>query len=74
MNNIVGKVGFEPTIAFANRFTVCHFKPLSHFPIKKMITHYGNRTRRIAVKGQCVNRYTKRAIFDENNRIRTCIT
>ena len=32
MNNILGKVGFEPTIAFANRFTVCHLKPLSHFP------------------------------------------
>ena len=34
MNNILGKVGFEPTIACASRFTVCHLKPLSHFPKK----------------------------------------
>ena len=41
MNNIVGKVGFEPTIAFANRFTVCHLKPLSHFPIEKWLLRTG---------------------------------
>ena len=24
------EVGFEPTIGKPNRFTICHFKPLSH--------------------------------------------
>lgn len=25
------KVGFEPTMRKLNRFTICRFKPLSHF-------------------------------------------
>lgn len=24
------EVGFEPTMGVPNRFTICHFKPLSH--------------------------------------------
>jgi hypothetical protein len=24
------EVGFEPTMGKPNRFTICHFKPLSH--------------------------------------------
>ena len=56
---LMGKVGFEPTIACADRFTVCCLKPLE--PLAQYtsnyttITHYGNRTHFFAVKGQCVN-------------------
>ena len=32
------EVGFEPTIENSNRFTICHYKPLSHsFQLSKKI-------------------------------------
>ena len=38
---LMGKVGFEPTIACADRFTVCYLKPLSHLPVIRQILTTG---------------------------------